>query len=152
MHSDTQRGIGPYLAAFPTPDPVFPLSRKRAAHSWPDERPRSIAVALDPRTGLPAAWPFADELDPRDPRHWNDDDDDDDVHEHWARWRSPRSVAVRVIGSLTLFAALFGCGVVLAHPEARREALDWVSLGHPALVVGIAHDVASAVRQLGPEG
>jgi hypothetical protein len=149
MHSDTYRGLGPVYGEFPPPDPVFPLNRKRALHAWRDDGPRPVAVALDPRTGLPPAWPFATELDPDDPLLWADDDDEDP---RGLPQRSGRSVAVRVVGSVALIAALFGCGAVLSSPDAKREAIDWVTLGHPDVVLGVAHRAASALRALSPEG
>jgi hypothetical protein len=143
MHS-THRGFGLLPGSFPAPDPVFPLRRKPPVRSRPDDGPRPVEAANDPRTELPPSWPFPTELDPV---FW-----DDELDERWLPKRTARSVAVRIVGSLTLIAALVGCGTVLSRPQARREAIDWLTFGHPAAVLDAAHRVASALSALGLEG
>jgi hypothetical protein len=53
---------------------------------------------------------------------------------------------------VTLVAARLGCDAVLSRSEARREALGWLTLGHPETVLDVAHRVALTPQELGLEG
>jgi uncharacterized membrane protein YcjF (UPF0283 family) len=57
------------------------------------------------------------------------------------RWR-----IVRVLGVLLALAAIAATVVLLRNGQARREVLDWVTLGHADATVGVANALRSTVR------
>jgi hypothetical protein len=149
------------------PEPVFLLSRKRpsrravfaarptyasrdsygprgyyasraSAPSAPlaSARPTPLPEIAPARpTPLPATWPFNTEFDS------GVDEIDDDFADDAAlpRPMTARQVAVRIFGFLMICAVVCGCAAILANPQATREVLNWVTLGHADQVLQAAH-------------
>jgi hypothetical protein len=126
MQSFTHHGFGPDPGRYTVPEPIFPLSRKRPhGRRPPSGEARSIdSRPYDLRAPLPRAWPFEHELT------WATEDDVDFDEPVVAPRTTTRSIVTRLVGSLVLIAAFFGCGTVLSRPEVRNQILDWATLGH----------------------
>ena len=155
MQNFTRPGFGPGSARYSEPEPVFPLSRKRptrrseySARSTYASRdsyasrgfyasrvsaPSAPLASVRP-TPLPETWPFNTEFNS------GVDEIDDDFADDAALPRpvTARQVAVRIFGFLVICAVVCGCVAILASPQATREVLNWVTLGHADQVLQAA--------------
>jgi len=171
MQNFTQRGFGPAPASYAEPEPVFLLRRlrpsRRAAYSarstyasrdsfasrasapstrLASARPTPLPQIPSARpTPLPATWPFNTEFES------GIDEIDDDFADDAAlpRPMTARQVAVRIFGFLMICAVVCGCAAILASPQATREVLNWVTLGHADLVLPVADGAGSATQGAG---
>jgi hypothetical protein len=161
MQNFTRPGFGPRPARYSEPEPVFPLSRRRPSRrsafsarstyasrdsfasraSAPSARLTSVRPTPLPQipsarpTPLPETWPFNTEFESGVDEI--DDDFADDAE--LPRPVTARQVAVRIFGFLMICAVVCGCAASLANPQATREALNWVTLGHADQVLQAAH-------------
>jgi len=179
MQNSTQRGFraDPARYAEPArysePEPVFPLRRKlpsgrpafaaahdatsrsasRASDIWRSPHLPSASRDSAPGTGpsarptpLPHTWPFSTDIEESGIYQI----DDDLANEALVpRYSTRRQVAVRGVGMLAIGAVACACILIFSNPQAIREAVDWVTLGHADLVLPAAEGASSAAEGAG---
>ena len=79
-----------------------------------------------------------------------EEEDDDEELEGFVvpRRVRAREVIWRLFGVLALGGVVYGSGVMLSNPHARREVLDWVTLGHADSATQKAHEIRSTVEKM----
>jgi hypothetical protein len=130
--------------AFDDPEPVFQLKRRRSAVVPPG----LPGPAFFRTAGVVSARSYVARESPwwtnaSDPRQGIDDLT---FVESPAIPVTGRPIAMRAIGALLIVAALSGAGAILSQPEARREALSWVTLGHADEVLELGRRVGAAIH------
>jgi hypothetical protein len=133
--------------ALEEPEPVFQLKRRRSAvvpSVVPGPAFSRTARVISARFHVARESPWwANASDPRQGL------DDLTFDEPPAIPGAVRPIAIRAIGGLLIAAALSGAGAIFSQPEARREALSWVTLGHADEVLELGRRVGSAIHSSG---
>jgi hypothetical protein len=109
-------GIGPQAIARTHGDlePVYLLTKRRISSRPPSRPPSPWAMSESDLLAISDDWTVT-------------------------RARSSRSRNIRFVGLVAIIATLTGASVLLRHPQAMRQTLSFVSLGHADDVVRLAH-------------
>jgi hypothetical protein len=59
-----------------------------------------------------------------------------------------RQVAWRFVGAAAIGGALYGVGQIGVHPEARREIVQWVTLGHAERIAPVERAVGGWIDRV----
>jgi len=111
---------GPSSGENDSPEPVYLLTRKRVSSIPPPPAPDYAGTAAH----------------------------DDIVAKRDAVRATVRRRSMRFVGVLGLGLALSGIVGVLKYPEARREVLSWVTMGHPDQAAQVGRRMESLVAWL----